>query len=101
VVCTGYRSGEASSRKGAEIAEVYASLPASTGEPPKRLLGWSKVDLDAGQSKQVSLTIDPDSLSIYIYDVQQHAWRLTPGNYTFRVGGSSANLPLIKEMSIK
>jgi beta-glucosidase len=87
------------SRKGAEIAEVYASLPASTGEPPKRLLGWSKVDLDAGQSKQVSLTIDPDYLSIY--DVQQHAWRLTPGNYTFRVGGSSANLPLIKEISIK
>jgi len=85
-------------RKGAEIAEVYASLPASTDEPPKRLLGWSKVDLDAGQSKQVSLTIDPDYLSIY--DVQQHAWRLTPGSYTFRVGGSSANLPLTKEISI-
>jgi beta-glucosidase len=86
-------------RKGAEIAEVYASLPASTGEPPKRLLGWSKVDLDAGQSKQVSLPIDSDSLSIY--DVQQHGWRLTPGSYTFRVGGSSANLPLTKEISIK
>jgi beta-glucosidase len=87
------------SRKGAEIAEVYASLPTNTGEPPKRLVGWSKVDLDAGQSKQVSLTIDPDYLSIY--DVQQHEWRLTPGNYTFRVGGSSADLPLIKEISIK
>jgi beta-glucosidase len=87
------------SRKGAEIAEVYASLPASTGEPPKRLLGWSKVDLDAGQSKQVSLTIDPDYLSIY--DVQQHAWRLTSGTYIFRVGGSSASLPLTEEISIK
>src|SRR5213079_24548 len=28
-------------RRGTEVAEVYASLPASAGEPPKRLVGWS------------------------------------------------------------
>ena len=31
------------SRAGEEIAEVYAGLPPGTGEPPKRLVGWSKV----------------------------------------------------------
>ena len=31
------------SRPGAEIAQVYAALPASAGEPPKRLVGWNKI----------------------------------------------------------
>ena len=34
-------------RAGAEIAEVYAALPASAQEPPKRLVGFTKVKLDA------------------------------------------------------
>ncbi len=38
-------------RAGKEIAEVYATLPASTGEPPKRLIGWEKVELRAGREQ--------------------------------------------------
>ena len=38
-------------RAGAEIAEVYAALPASPEEPPKRLVGWSKVELEAGEKQ--------------------------------------------------
>src|SRR5207302_7618121 len=30
-------------RAGAETAQLYAALPASAQEPPKRLVGWSKV----------------------------------------------------------
>ena len=36
------------SRAGSEIAEVYAALPSGLGEPPKRLVGWQKVALQAG-----------------------------------------------------
>src|SRR5207248_9750797 len=32
------------SQVGAEIAQVYLGLPPSTGEPPKRLVGWAKVE---------------------------------------------------------
>jgi beta-glucosidase len=39
------------SRAGAEIAQVYASFPSSAGEPPKRLVGWSRVKLNPGESK--------------------------------------------------
>ena len=53
------------SRAGAEIAEVYAALPASADEPPKRLVGWSKVWLKAGEGKTVSVTVDPQYLSVY------------------------------------
>jgi beta-glucosidase len=85
-------------RAGAEIAEVYAVLPASAGEPPKRLVGWSKVKLDPGQSKEVTIEIDPWYLSIF--NVERDAWQLLPGEYTFLVGGSSHDLPLKESIDL-
>lgn len=79
-------------RAGAEVAEVYASLPAAAAEPPKRLVGWSKVPLKPGESKEV--TVDVDGKYLSIFDVRQHGWQLVPGEYHFMVGGSSQNLPL-------
>jgi beta-glucosidase len=87
------------SRPGAEIAEVYAELPASADEPPKRLVGWSKVQLSPGESRQVQVAVNPLYLSVY--DVDQRKWRLEPGNYVLSVGGSSADLPLVKQVTIR
>jgi beta-glucosidase len=86
-------------RAGAEIAEVYASLPAAAGEPPKRLVGWSKVQLNGGESKEVSVDVDPKFLSIF--NVERNSWQLIAGDYTFMVGGSSQNLPLKETVSLK
>jgi beta-glucosidase len=86
-------------RAGAEIAEVYATLPASAGEPPKRLVGWSKVWLKAGESKEVSVRVDAKYLSIY--DEASDGWKLVPGGYTFMVGGSSQELPLSAKADLK
>jgi beta-glucosidase len=86
-------------RAGAETAEVYAALPASAGEPPKRLVGWSKVKLNAGESREVSVTIDPKYLSIF--DEAADAWKLVPGEYAFLVGGSSQELPLTAKIRLK
>jgi beta-glucosidase len=86
-------------RPGAEVAEVYASLPASASEPPKRLVGWSRVQLNPGQSKEVSVDVDPKFLSIF--DVKQNGWKLIPGDYAFMVGGSSQSLPLKQSVSLK
>jgi len=86
-------------RAGAEIAEVYASLPVGAGEPPKRLVGWSKVKLNAGESKEVSVEVDPLYLSIFNTD--QNSWQLLSGDYTFQVGGSSQSLPLKETVSLK
>jgi beta-glucosidase len=79
-------------RAGAEVAEVYASLPAAAAEPPKRLVGWSKVMLKPGESKEVSVEVEPKYLSVF--NVEQNGWQLLPGEYGFMVGGSSQNLPL-------
>jgi len=86
-------------RDGAEIAQVYASLPASAGEPPKRLVGWTKVKLAAGESKQVSVQVDRKLLSIF--DEQKDDWKLIPGQYVLLVGGSSQSLPLKQPVELK
>ncbi|MDR3739646.1 MAG: beta-glucosidase [Terracidiphilus sp.] len=79
-------------RAGTEIAQVYASLPDSAGEPPKRLVGWSRVELTPGESKQVSVDVAKDRLTVY--DEATDSWKLIPGKYAIRVGGSSQELPL-------
>jgi beta-glucosidase len=84
-------------RAGIETAQVYASLPDSAGEPPKRLVGWSKVALAPGESKQVSVPVDRDRLTIY--DEASDAWKLVPGRYEIRVGSSSQDLPLQQSIS--
>jgi len=79
-------------RAGTEIVEVYAGLPTAAGEPPKRLVAWDKVALAAGESKTVTLPLDPKFLSIF--DEQKDDWDLLPGEYKIFVGGSSGNTPL-------
>jgi len=79
-------------RAGAEVAQVYALLPASAGEPFKRLIGWEKVQLAKGESKMVTVSVDAQYLSIF--DVKKNAWELVPGDYKVYVGGSSQSTPL-------
>ena len=85
-------------REGTEIAEVYAALPASAEEPPKRLVGWSRVHLGPGESKVVSVAVDPKYLSVF--DEGADKFKLVPGSYTFLVGGSSQDLPLTKAITL-
>ena len=79
-------------RAGAEIAQVYATLPGAAGEPFKRLVAWQKVQLAPGESKTVELKLDPKYLSIF--NAGANRWELVPGNYAIAVGGSSQDLPL-------
>jgi beta-glucosidase len=86
-------------RAGTEIAQIYAGLPSGTGEPPKRLVGWTKVTLKPGESKDVSVQVEPLFLSVF--DAERHAWQKPAGNYTVFVGGSSASLPLQQTVALK
>jgi beta-glucosidase len=85
-------------REGTEIAEVYASLPASAAEPPNRLVGWSRVPLKPGESREVSIAVSAKYLSVF--DEIANDWKLIPGIYTFRVGGSSRDLPLMTSLAL-
>ena len=87
------------SKAGTEIAQVYASLPDAAGEPPKRLVGWTRIELKPGESKQVSVPVSRDRLSIY--DEASNTWKLIPGDYVVRVGGSSQDLPLHQTVALE
>ena len=51
-----FRVTNTGTRTGTETAQAYVELPASAGEPSKRLLGWQKVTLAPGQSRTVQIT---------------------------------------------
>jgi beta-glucosidase len=94
-----FKVTNAGHRAGAEVAQVYASLPAAAGEPPKRLVAWEKIDLAAAQTKTVTLAIDPLPLSIF--NAEKDQWELMPGAYTILVGGSSRSTPLREAVSLE
>lgn len=74
-----------------------AGSPEAAGEPPKRLIGWTRVDLAFAEQKTVA--VDRDRLSVY--DEASDSWKLVPGNYNAQVGGSSRDLPLHEEVSMR
>jgi beta-glucosidase len=76
---------------GAEVAQVYLAFPASTGEPPKRLVGWQKVLLQPGASQPVTIEVDANDSShpLSYWDVNSNGWLIAPGVYTVYLGNSS------------
>jgi beta-glucosidase len=79
-------------REGTEIAEVYVALPASAKESYKRLSAWQRVDLAPGESKDVTLPLHP--LSLTVFNTDQNAWQLLPGDYNVTAGPSSSDTQL-------
>jgi beta-glucosidase len=79
-------------RAGTETGEVYVKLPKSADEPFKRLAGWTRVALGPGESKTVTVALDPRVLQTF--DESKNDWTLVPGEYGVLVGGSSDSTPL-------
>jgi beta-glucosidase len=99
------------SREGAEASQVYLTLPPAAAQPSKRLVGFQKVDLLPGESRQVTVTIDsaasnhPLSYWVPVNDApvagwSQGTWQTAPGEYTVHVGTSSADTPLQQAVSL-
>lgn len=85
-------------RKGAEVAEVYATIPRSADEPWKRLVGWQKIELAPGESK--SLSVAMNTLPMSVWDAKANTFELLKGKYGVMVGGSSAELPLVGSFTL-
>jgi beta-glucosidase len=87
---------------GAEIAQVYLGLPASTGEPPRRLVGWAKVELEPGESREVRVTLDSNSAShpLSFWNVNRNGWEIASGDYTVYVGASSRDIRLTSTLRV-
>lgn len=82
--------------RGMTVAQIYAS--AGGWEAPRRLAGFRKIDLAPGQSRDITLTLDPRLLADF--DEQGRCWRVTAGNVRLALGDSSGNLPASGTLSL-
>jgi beta-glucosidase len=70
------------------IGDAHASVP----RPPKELKGFAKVELKPGETRQVTIALDPRAFTYY--DVKDKLWRADPGEFDVLVGRSSAAIEL-------
>lgn len=87
-------------RAGAETVQLYIhDRKASVDRPVKELKGFSKVWLEPGESRDVTIAIDNSALCFY--DESQSAWRSENGTFEAWVGNASDNLKLKKAFELK
>lgn len=79
---------------GAEVVQVYLGIPVP-GQPPKRLVGFQKVLVEPGESKLVTITIDPAATNhpFSVWDYCTRSFSTKPGDYTVYVGTSADDTP--------
>ena len=76
---------------GSETVQLYISdKQSSVSRPVKELKAFSKVYLQPGETRQVSLTIDKSALSFY--NDQTGEWTVEPGDFEAMIGDSSTHL---------
>ncbi len=78
---------------GDEIAQVYVKTPdspASLQRPIKRLNGFKRVTIPAGQTKRVSIEVDCTNL--WFWDAENDNITFDQGKYIFEIGASSKDI---------
>lgn len=79
-------------RDGTEVVQMYMRRPADKEGPNKSLRGYARVDLKAGESRQVTLDVPRETFESWDETSQRMA--VIPGEYELMVGGSSDNKAL-------
>jgi beta-glucosidase len=78
---------------GSEIAELYVAPPTiRVPRPVHELKGFTRVTLQPGESKSVTIPVAKADLAYW--DPDQKTWIVSPGSYKIEVGSSSRELSL-------
>jgi len=70
-----FRIANVGRREGTDIAQVYAAAPGQT----RRLIGWGRVSLRPGQSREMTVVADRRLLARF--DAAANRWRVPGGRY--------------------
>ncbi len=81
-------------KAGADVPQLY--LVSAGGEKKQRLAGFDRVELAAGASKAVTVTIDPRILAEW----EGGKWNLAGGTYSFALGSSAEELGPVKTVKL-
>ncbi|USX23547.1 beta-glucosidase [Oxalobacteraceae bacterium OTU3REALA1] len=85
-------------RAGTDTPQVYMAVPGRDGKPISRLVGWGRVTLKPGESRQVSVKIDPRTVANF--DTAARRWQLAPGSYQVVVGRHAGDRVLSAAMRL-
>ncbi|WP_195701137.1 beta-glucosidase [Companilactobacillus futsaii] len=86
-------------RAGKDVIQVYTKFLDAVGSPePLQLAGFKKVEVLPGETKQITINLDPKSFEIF--DVTTNTWVEQNGTYELFVGESSADKKLISMVKI-
>jgi beta-glucosidase len=86
------------SRAGADVAQLYVSDPSASGQPPRELEGFARVNLQPGASQTVTFPLTQQNLQYW--NSSTNAWATSTGSYGIEVGDSDTNLPLTGTLSV-
>src|SRR5579875_995196 len=86
------------SRAGADVAQLYVTDPAASGEPPRQLEGFARVSLPPGASQTVQFQLTQRNLQYW--NSSSNGWAVSTGNYGIEVGDSDASLPLSGTLAV-
>jgi beta-glucosidase len=80
-------------RAGTDVVPVYVRQPVSAiVVPPRRLVGFARVDLDAGESRVVHVSFPVSELAVTPGDIDGAGRpRVEPGSYQVQVGNLTAD----------
>lgn len=85
-------------RAGADVPQLYATVPESGGGALRHLIGWNKLTLAPGESRRVHVTADPRLLARF--DETQHGWHIAASDYRVELGASSSDMRLAATASL-
>lgn len=73
------------------------------GQPPMWLVGFKKVYLEAGETTDITITIDPFATNhpLGVWGHNVHDFIIGPGEYKFYVGNASDNTPFTLPLIIQ
>ena len=84
---------------GAEVVQLYVAKPDATiFRPAKELKGFTKVQLEAGESKTVTIPLDDKAFRYW--NVATDRWEVEGGSYQLLVGASSADIRLTAAVTV-
>ena len=85
---------------GADVVQCYLGFPSGSGEPPRQLRAFTRVQLAPRQSQTVHLSLSPGDLATYN---GASGWVVPGGSFRVYVGDGSdlANLPLSTTVAVR